>query len=194
MRARVVMITPSQGTDCDALHNIAQLLAREVYPNCVILKTHLDPEEVAIGKTVWAVHFRWGRQPFSWDALSNLKRVLVVSHGMLDGPNLAHWDDSIPDDAKQPWGFGGGKLTEAGRTFWTMVSRRMQPDGFIMLLGCLMAAGHFAANLSALTGRKVYGAGSDFPVAIPHIAKSTVRDIEAGHLRRGFVSYDRSDL
>jgi hypothetical protein len=173
MSHRVVIIVPSQGHNTSAFESVATKLKSDVYSDAVIVKARITVDSGAV-----TVSFLRHAHPFSWDHTKDLRRVLTISHGMLDGPNLAFGDAVVPAEAHQPWGVNDGDLTDTGTAFWTLVSRHMETAGKIILLGCLMGAGQFARNLAHLTKRNVYAATNEFGAGDAKTALKNVRAIE----------------
>jgi hypothetical protein len=173
MSSTVVIIVPSQGHNRGAFDSVATQLKSEVYADAVIVKTKITVDSGTV-----RVAFNQHAHPFSWDHAKALRRVLTISHGMWDGPNLAFGDAVPPAETHQPWGTNGGDLTEAGTAFWTLVSRHMEASGKIILLGCLMGAGNFARNVAKVTNRVVYAATSEFGAGDAKTALKNVRAIE----------------
>jgi hypothetical protein len=183
LSAKVAIIIPSQGHDVGSFHQVARELAKSVYKDSVIVKANITGQ----GDNL-TVNLTWNNHPFSLSNHKDLRRVLTISHGMLDGPNLAYGSD-LPLDAHQPWASGGGELTEQGRDFWRSVSQNMRPDGKIIFLGCLMGAGNFARNVAGLTRKKVYASQSLFGAGDGKIAVSAVKAVEANSHQSALVSF-----
>jgi hypothetical protein len=184
MSSKVVIIVPSQGHNTGAFDSVAAQLKSEVYDDAVIVKTRITDDSGVV-----TVAFYKHAQPFSWDRTTALRRVLTISHGMLDGPNLGYCDTILPMEAHQPWGTNGGDLTEAGTTFWTLVSRHMEAKGKIILLGCLMGAGNFARNVAKLTKKEVYAATNEFGAGNAKTALKNVRAIEKHKRPPGLLKF-----
>ena len=176
MSAHVVIIVPTQGKDVNSFLDSAQALAKKVYNNSVIIRAKIITDDDGNAK----VDFTWSSHPFSWETHHNLRRVLTISHGMFDGPNLAFGDSAVPQNMHQPWGVDDshGELSSLGKAFWGMVGRQMNSDGKILLLGCLMGGAKFATNVAGLTGKKVYAATSEFAAGNANSAVKAAQAIE----------------
>jgi hypothetical protein len=133
MSGKVVILVPSQGKNIGSFAEVAQELGKKQYKHAVIVRTKLAGAGVRPPVTFFTHH----DIPFSFASAMNLSRVITISHGLSDGPNLAFGASDPPAETHQPWG-EGGKLNSEGQLFWTSVGKSLKADGKIILLGCFM--------------------------------------------------------
>ena len=120
---------------------------------------------------------------FSWKEVKDLKSVITISHGgLIDGPNL---NAGSGDEAYQPWGSkpeadGSFGLSDSATRFWTIIAGELKPTGKIILVGCYMGSMEYAADVAALTGRRVYASDGLFAAANVNTTVTHVRGIEKG--------------
>jgi hypothetical protein len=178
---KVIIVIPSQGDAKNAFEDVALKLKKEVYNNATIVKTTVTDSN---GAASVAFTTRDGR-PFSWDKTHNVSRVLTISHGGWDGPNLAlgEPDDIVPSNEHQPWG-DKGDLSGAGQAFWTSVGKSLRADGKIILLGCNEGSGDFAGSVAKAAKKRVFAATDNIAAGNSTSALSYVRSIEAGHTKK----------
>jgi hypothetical protein len=184
MPDQVIIIVPSQGHAAKHFESVAKTLKKQVYKNAIIVKTTVSDS----GGTASVAFNTLDGHPFDWSAAHDVSRVLTVSHSFAaDGPNLALTDDSVPVDEHQPWGSKNGEgreLTDAAKAFWTSVGSSMSGNGKIMLLGCSMGSGAYAANVAKATGRHVFAATDKIAAGDTKTSLKYVRSIEKGNAKK----------
>jgi hypothetical protein len=179
----VIIIIPSQGDAKNAFEDVARKLKKEVYSNATIVKTTVTDSSGAASVAFTTLD----GHPFAWDRTHNVSRVLTISHGFAaDGPNLAMLDSSVPVEEHQPWGSQneGRDLSDPAQAFWTSVGSSLRADGKIILLGCAMGSGAYAANVAKAAGKRVFAATDEIGAGNSKSALMYVRSIEAGHAKK----------
>jgi hypothetical protein len=179
----VIIIIPSQGDAKNAFEDVARKLKKEVYSNATIVKTTVTDSSGAASVAFTTLD----GHPFAWDRTHNVSRVLTISHGGAgDGPNLALGDDSVPLDEHQPWASTNASrdLSDAAKAFWTSAGSSLRADGKIILLGCNMGSGAYAANVAKAAGKRVFAAKDEIGAGNSKSALMYVRSIEAGHAKK----------
>jgi hypothetical protein len=178
MRGNAIIIIPSQGWDTAAFEAVARKLSSEVYAGkATILKTTVADSEGSYDvqfKTLAGTLFTWDS-----DAAKDLATVMTISHGFsCDGPNLA-----FGAGGQQPWGSEGGMcdaLSDYAKSFWESVGRSLRADGKIILAGCSMGIGFYAATVATIAGKPVYAATGSFGAGDEATALKHVKAIENG--------------
>jgi hypothetical protein len=183
MGDKVVIIIPSQGDAQKHFEDVAKTLKKNVYKKAIIVKTTVSDS----GGTASVAFNTLDGHPFDWSTAHHVSRVLTISHGMSkDGPNLAMLDDSVPALEHQPWDSknDGADLSDAAQAFWSTVGSSLSGNGKIILLGCSMGAGHYAANVAKASGRHVLAATDSIAAGDTKSSLKNVRAIEKGHARK----------
>jgi hypothetical protein len=182
---KAVIVVPSQGDSASLFLAVGKMLKAKVYPHCVIVKTVVTPGEIV--DSVGLIETS-KETSFSWSSTSNLDRVLTVSHAWSgDGHNLA-----LHEGGYQPWGSGDhdGSLSLEGKNFWTAAGDAMHPGGKIILLGCMMGAGLYAANVARRANQCTYAPKEQFGAGHPDTVLKHVEAIEAGKVIPPMVKFD----
>jgi hypothetical protein len=189
-----VIIVPSQGHDTNSFFAVATDLRAKVYPHAKIVKTTVTKTTTASGGVGGAVTLTDGKSPFTFDAVPNLTRVLTISHSFSGaGQNLTYGDDSFGDDgSSQPWGTtaNDGNLSDEGKSFWTSVGDSMQLDGKIIMLGCFMGAGNYAASVAKATQESVFASTALFAAGNSESALKYVKAIEKDVVLKPMKRFD----
>ena len=184
MGDKVIIIVPSQGHASKHFEDVAKALKKNVYKKAIIVKTTVSDS----GGTASVAFNTLDGHAFDWSTAHDVSRVLTISHSFAeDGPNLALTDSSVPVDEHQPWGSKNGagvELSDAAKAFWTSVGSSMSGNGKIMLLGCSMGAGNYAANVAKATGRHVFAATDKIAAGDTKTSLKYVRSIENDHAKK----------
>ncbi len=179
MTGKVIIIVPSQGQSTGWFMAGARKLKQHVYPRATIVRTKI----IESGSSARVKFTTVGGEEFSWENVSDLSRVLTISHGAYgDGPNLAYGDGSVREH--QPWGRAGvlsEELCAEGKNFWLSVSNAMRADGKIIFVGCGMAPG-YGSIVARLTGKHTYGATDHVAAAVP---ASVLRHVQVFEAQQG---------
>jgi uncharacterized protein (DUF1786 family) len=75
---------------------------------------------------------------------------------------------------------GWRRLSDAANTFWQLIAGELRPTGKIILVGCYMGGGEYAADVAAATKRTVYAADGLSAAANVEATVRHVRAIERG--------------
>ena len=180
---KAVILVSSQGLGASLFLSVGRMLQAKVYPHSVIVKTVVTPGEII--NTVDLIEV--GKETaFYWTGSSDLNRILTISHGWSgDGHNLAHEAGGY-----QPWGDGGGRLSLEGHKFWSDAGDAMLQDGKIILLGCMMGAGLYAANIARAANQCTYAAKDQFGAGHSDTVLKHVQAIENGKVISPMVKFD----
>jgi hypothetical protein len=185
MSKTAVILVSSQGQGASLFLSVGKMLKTKVYPHSLIVKTVVTPGEIVDSVDLINVD---RDAEFSWRSTSNVDRVVTVSHSWSgDGQNLA-----LGEGGYQPWGGGSGdgSLSSEGKMFWGEVGDAMRPGGKIILLGCMMGAGQYAANVARTANQCTYAAKDVFGAGHPDTVLKHVQAIEAGKVIPPMVKFN----
>lgn len=189
-----VIIVPSQGHDTNSFFAVATDLRAKVYPHAKIVKTTVTKTTATDGSVSATVALSDGKSPFTFSATPNLTRVLTISHAFSGaGQNLTYGDDSFGDDgSSQPWGTtaNDGTLSAEGKSFWGSVGSSMKVDGKIIMLGCFMGAGNYAASVAKATQESVFASTDLFAAGNSDSALKYVNAIEKDIVLKPMKRFD----
>jgi hypothetical protein len=181
---KIIIIVPSQGNTKKIFKSVAHALKTKIYKDAMILETYVtgtqDSSMVSF-KTI-------NGGEFNWNTAAGVSRVIVVSHGSYDGPNLAYHASAI-----QPWMFSRGDESP-GKTFWSAVGKSLSGDAKIVLLGCKegdtpVDGMSYAQHVAQTVHRPVYGSSDFFGAAKEEAVLKHLRAIEEGKVHRPMMQF-----
>ncbi len=172
----VVIVVPSQGANVHHFRNSARALKSHLYPKAVIVETNVkesDDRSLVTFKTIDGA-------PFSWSTKKSIARVVVISHGGYDGPNLSYHGGGL-----QPWQFVRDDKNSPGNVFWGAVGASLSEQGSVILIGCHEGATPFDGSsygqeVARITNRPVFAPSDFFAAAKSEVVVNHVRHIESG--------------
>lgn len=190
-----VIIVPSQGHDTNSFLAVATDLRSKLYPHARIVKTTVTKTTSDDGGFAATVTLNnLDKSTFTFDGNALLTRVLTISHAFSGaGQNLTYGDSSFGDDGgSQPWGTSAndGSLSEQGEAFWSLVGDSIQEDGKIIMLGCFMGFGHYAANVARASQEPVFASTDLFAAGNSESAVKYVTAIENGTVLKPMKRFD----
>ena len=171
---RALIIVPSQGHHTGAFLSVALTLKSDVYKGCATIVR----SKISKGCNFYFVNL--DGTPYPIGSETNLSTVIIISHGLKDGPNLAFFanDPDLPLDDRQPLKLDGTPESANAVAFWRAVGYALNGAGKLVLMGCDQAA--FAPKIVSTVNRRIYAQHDDSGAGAVDYTLCHVKAIEKG--------------
>jgi hypothetical protein len=166
---RALFIIPSQGKDTGAFQGVAQKLTSDIYGGRAVTVKSI----VSSGRKF---SFVKGGKPYTIGSDKGFSTVIIISHGGVDGPNLAYNDSSVDDH--QPLRMDDDATSADARIFWQTLGHALDGCGKIILLGCGEAG--LAPKVATEAVRRVYANPGLCAAGNEDYAMRNVKAVESG--------------